>query len=138
MRTYTAKEKKLLEKNPYTFKVTDHKLLFTAEFKREFWQRYQTGMKPRSIMADLGYDLEMLGQRQIDSIGHSIREQAARGAFYDGNTHNGRRTASVRDEADMTEDNFRLLWNEVQYLRQEMEAMKRLRPAGSASAKVSG
>ena len=34
MRKYTAKEKKQLESNPYTYKVTDHKLMFTAEFNR--------------------------------------------------------------------------------------------------------
>ena len=52
-RKYTAKEKQLLEKNPYTLKVTDHQLMFTAEFKSEFWKRYEAGMGPREILTDL-------------------------------------------------------------------------------------
>ena len=36
MREYTSKEMKLLQANPYTFKVTKHKLYFTTEFKEAF------------------------------------------------------------------------------------------------------
>ena len=40
MKEYTPKEKKELEKNPYTLKVTKYKLLHTAKFKEEFWISY--------------------------------------------------------------------------------------------------
>ena len=68
MREYTAKEMKLLKANPYTFKVTKNKLYFTVAFKEAFWTAYQAGMAPRKILEDLGYDLEMFGQKQIDSM----------------------------------------------------------------------
>ncbi len=36
MKEYTAKEMKSLKADTYTFKVTKHKLYFTAEFKEAF------------------------------------------------------------------------------------------------------
>lgn len=79
MKEYTAKEMKLLKANPYTFKVTKNKLYFTIEFKEAFWTAYQAGMAPRKIFEDLGYDLEIFGQKQIDSIVQSIKRQAQSG-----------------------------------------------------------
>lgn len=79
MKEYTAKEMKLLKANPYTFKVTKNKLYFTVEFKEAFWTAYQAGMAPRKILEDLGYDLEMFGQKQIDSIVQRIKHQAQDG-----------------------------------------------------------
>lgn len=54
MKEYTAKEMKLLQVNPYTFKVTKNKLYFTIEFKEDFWVTYQAGMASRSILENLG------------------------------------------------------------------------------------
>lgn len=68
MKEYTAKEMKLLKANPYTFKITKSKLYFTIEFKEAFWNAYQAGNAPRKIIEDLGYDLEMFGQKQIEEI----------------------------------------------------------------------
>ncbi len=74
MKEYTAKEMKVLKANPYTFKVTKNKLYFTIEFKQAFWTAYQAGMAPRKILEDLGYDLKIFGQKQIDSIVQSIKK----------------------------------------------------------------
>lgn len=79
MREYTAKEMKLLKADPYTFKVTKNKLYFTIEFKEVFWTAYQAGMAPRKILEDQGYDLEMFGQKQIDSMVQSMKRQAQSG-----------------------------------------------------------
>lgn len=51
MKEYTVKQMKLLAANPYTFKVTKHKLFFTIEFKETFWTSYQAGYAPRNIWA---------------------------------------------------------------------------------------
>lgn len=76
MKEYTAKEMKLLKANPYTFKVRKNKLYFTIEFKEAFWTAYQAGIAPREILEDLGYDVEMFGQKQIDSMVQSMKRQA--------------------------------------------------------------
>ena len=130
MREYTAKERKLLKANPYTFKVTKNKLYFTVEFKEAFWTAYQAGMAPRKILEDLGYDLEMFGQKQIDSMVQSIKRQAQSGSGF---RQGENRTRRKKDELCIperatTESREALtgILNEVKYLRQEVEFLKKI------------
>ena len=68
MQEYTVKQMKLRVANPYTFKVTKHKLFFTIEFKETFWTSYQAGYAPRKILSYLGYDLEIFGKNKLTVI----------------------------------------------------------------------
>ena len=130
MKEYTAKEMKLLKANPYTFKVTKSKLYFTIEFKEAFWTAYQAGMAPRKIFEDLGYDLEMFGQKQIDSIVQSIKRQAqSGGGFRQGEN----RTRRKKDELSIPEGTsvesqevLTNILNEVKYSRQEVDFLKKI------------
>lgn len=130
MKEYTAKEMKLLNANPYTFKVTKSKLYFTIEFKEAFWTAYQAGMAPRKILEDLGYNLEMFGQKQIDSIVQSIKRQAqSGGGFRQGEN----RTRRKKDELSIPEgtsvesqEALTNILNEVKYLRQEVDFLKKI------------
>ena len=130
MREYTAKEMKLLKANPYTFKVTKNKLYFTAEFKEAFWTAYQAGLAPRKILADFGYDLEMFGQKQIDSIVQRIKYQAQDGnGFRQGENHDRRKKdgLSIPKEASIeSKEALESILNEVKYLRQEVEFLKKI------------
>lgn len=129
MREYTAKEMKLLQANPNTFKVTKNKLYFTIEFKEAFWTAYQAGMAPRKILEDLGYNLEIFGQKQIDSMVQSIKHQAQSGGFRQGENRTRRKKdelpvsggASIESKEALTG-----ILNEVRYLRQEVEFLKKL------------
>ena len=76
MKEYTKKEIKILKENPYTLNVTKNKLSHTSEFKRVFWKKYQAGESPRKILTDLGYDVNMFGQKRIDSLVQHIKKQA--------------------------------------------------------------
>lgn len=130
MKEYKAKEMKLLEANPYTYKVTKNKLYFTIEFKEAFWTAYQAGMAPRKILEDLGYDLGMFGQKQIDSMVQSIRRQAQGGSgFRQGENRTRRRKDGLSiPEGTAMESKEALagILNEVKYLRQEVEFLKKL------------
>ena len=130
MKEYTAKEMKLLKANPYTFRVTKNKLYFTVEFKEAFWTAYQAGMAPRKIMEDLGYDLEMFGQKQIDSIVQRIKYQAESGkGFRQGENHDRRKKDGLSiPEAASAESKEALadILNEVKYLRQEVDFLKKI------------
>ena len=130
MKEYTAKEMKLLKANPYTFKVTKSKLYFTIEFKEAFWTAYQAGMAPRKILEDLGYNLELFGQKQIDSIVQSIKRQAQSG---DGFRQGENRTRRKKDELSIPEgtsvesqEALTNILNEVKYLRQEVDFLKKI------------
>lgn len=130
MREYTAKEMKLLKANPYTFKVTKNKLYFTIAFKEAFWTAYQAGMAPRKILEDLGYDLEIFGQKQIDSMVQGIKRQVQSGqGFRQGENRTRRKREEQPIPEGITAENreaYTSLWNEVKYLRQEVEFLKKI------------
>jgi len=141
MRIYTAKQQALLKSNPYTYKVTGHKLFFTIEFKEAFWNAYQAGISPRKIIEDLGYDLKLFEQKQIDSIVQRIKHQATCSNGFSQGANRTRRTkdvlesmetASCENSATMTS-----LINEVRYLRQEVEFLKKITTAANSAKKRS-
>lgn len=137
MAIYTKAQRERLQENPYTYKVTENQLSFTAAFKREFWNRYQAGFTPRTILKELGYDVDMFPQKRIDSMVQNIRKQALAGQFHDGAAPRSRRNgAGVQTKAkttlEPTAENMGRIWNELQYLRQEVEFIKRIRPAADA------
>ena len=141
MKEYTAKEMKLLKANPYTFKVTKNKLYFTAEFKEAFWTAYQAGMAPRKILEDLGYELEIFGQKQIDSIVQSIKRQAQSGSGF---RQGENRTRRRKDDLSMKEgtsieskEAMTIIMNEVKYLRQEVEFIKKIVKTKNTAARKS-
>lgn len=141
MREYTVKEMKLLKANPYTFNVTRNKLYFTAEFKEAFWTAYQAGVAPRKILGDLGYDLEMFGQKQIDSIVQRIKSQAHSG---NGFRQGENRTRRKKDMLSMPEgtpaeskEALESILNEVKYLRQEVEFIKKICKTENTAARKS-
>ena len=137
MKEYTAREMKLLKANPYTFKVTKNKLYFTIEFKETFWTAYQAGMAPRKILEDLG----MFGQKQIDSMVQSMKRQAeSRNGF----RHGENRTRRKKDELSIQEgavaqpkETLENILNEVKYLRQEVEFLKKIVRTENTAARKS-
>lgn len=141
MKEYTAKEMKLLKANPYTYKVTKNKLYFTIEFKETFWTAYQAGMAPRKILEDLGYDLGMFGQKQIDSMVQSIRRQAQGGSgFRQGENRTRRRKGELSIPEGTTMESKEALagiLNEVKYLRQEVEFLKKIVKIENTAARKS-
>ena len=141
MKEYTAKEIKLLKVNPYTFKVTKNKLYFTVEFKEAFWMAYQAGVAPRKIMEDLGYDLEMFSQKQIDSIVQRIKRQAQEGnGFRQGENRTRRRKDELTMSKGSTPESDQTLvriMNEVKYLRQEVDFLKKIVKAESSGKRKS-
>lgn len=141
MKEYTAREMKLLKANPYTFKVTKNKLYFTIEFKETFWTAYQAGMAPRKILEDLGYDLEMFGQKQIDSMVQSMKRQAESG---NGFRQGENRTRRKKDELSIQEgaaaeskETLENILNELKYLRQEVEFLKKIVRTENTAARKS-
>lgn len=141
MKEYTVREMKLLKANPYTFKVTKNKLYFTIEFKETFWTAYQAGMAPRKILEDLGYDLEMFGQKQIDSMVQSMKRQAESG---NGFRQGENRIRRKKDELSIQEgaaaeskETLENILNEVKYLRQEVEFLKKIVRTENTAARKS-
>ena len=128
MKEYTLKQIKVLQANPYTFKVTTKKLYFTAQFKEDFWVSYQAGNAPRKIMQDLGYDLSMFTQKQIDSLVQHIKKQALSGNGFSVGENRQRRVPmkATSEEELSSPQSIERMQNELLYLRQEVEFLKKI------------
>ena len=139
MKEYTAKGMKLLKADPYTFKVTKNKLYFTIEFKEAFWTACQAGMAPRKILEDLGYDLGIFGQKQIDSMVQSIKRQAQEGSGFRQGENRTRRKKDGLSSLDGTspesKETLEGILNEVKYLRQEVEFLKKIAKTENTAAR---
>ena len=98
-------------------------------------------MAPRKILEDLGYDLEMFGQKQIDSMVQSIKRQAQSG---NGFRQGENRTRRKKDELSIPEgtsieskDTLTSILNEVKYLRQEVDFLKKIVKAENTAGRKS-
>ncbi|MBD5136093.1 MAG: hypothetical protein HDT39_09070 [Lachnospiraceae bacterium] len=128
MKEYTVKQIKELEKNPYVYKVTKHKLYYTAKFKEDFWINYQAGNAPRKILSDFGFDLGIFGQKQIDSLVQHIKKQALAGnGFSEGENRTKRIPMRATSEEELSSpQSIERMQNEPLYLRQEVEFLKKI------------
>ena len=128
MKEYTEKQIKQLEKNPYVFKVTKHKLYYTAKFKEDFWVSYQAGNTPRKILTDFGFDLNIFGQKQIDSLVQHIKKQSLSGnEFTEGENRQRRVSVKAAPEEELASpQSIERMQNELLYLRQEVEFLKKI------------
>ena len=128
MKEYTPKQIKKLEANPYTLKVTKNKLYFTIKFKEDFWINYQACNAPRKILSDLGYDLEYFGQKQIDSIVQRIKKEALSGnGFREGENRERRIPMKATNREELSSpQSIERMQNELLYLRQEVEFLKKI------------
>ena len=128
MKEYTAKQIKQLEKNPYVFRVTKHKLYYTAKFKEDFWISYQAGNSPRKILIDFGFDIDIFGQKQIDSLVQHIKKQALAGnGFTEGENRQRRVPMKATSEEELSSpQSIERMQNELLYLRQEVEFLKKI------------
>ncbi len=125
MKKYTQKQIKELKSNPYTLKVSDKRIFFTIEFKKIFWKKYQAGMSPRSIFKEMDYNLDYFGQKQIDSIVQRVKKEALAGEFTEGYSRINRIKIN-EPSSDITSQNIKQMQNELLYLRQEVDFLKKV------------
>lgn len=122
---FTDEQIRQLRENPYTFKVTSSKIFFTKEFKQEFYNKRQEGLTLRETIRTLGYDPDVLGEKRINGISHLINKAIREGKEF---SEGSAQRTSILDEncPDMTRENFIKMQHELQYMRQEIEFLKKI------------
>lgn len=128
LRTFSNDEIKQLAANPYTYKVTSGQLSFTSEFKELFWSEYGQHITPSEILRKYGYDPVMLGRSRVTGIQRLIKKEAEQeGSFYNGRRPVGTGyNTTVSDEKSTSADTIKKMQHELEYLRQEMEFLKKI------------
>jgi hypothetical protein len=125
-KTFTPEELKALRTNPYVKSATPKMVRFTASFKEEFWRQYSEEYKPsKAIMRDLGFDVEVLGEKRIGGILIHIRDQARSGQGF----RDIRKVPEERlilDEKQLPPSKALLkIQHRLDYLEQEIEFIKK-------------
>lgn len=128
---FTEEQQQLLRQNPYIYSVTETRITLTKEFKEIFMTAYKAGESPRKILEDHGFDISIIGERRIWSISQHIRTKYQKyGEFHEG--YGPRDTSATHPVLTDTDtpvseaDEIRQLRHEVDYLKQEMEFLKKI------------
>lgn len=123
---FNTEEIAILGQNPFTFRVTTNQISFTKEFKELFIERYNTGVLPRQILTDCGYDPEMFGDRRIWGISRYIRAQyyESDGTFSSNSKTSEKLKSNTKPLSEKEE--LRQLRQEIDYLKQEIEFLKKI------------
>lgn len=124
-RPFTTEQMEQLRENPYTYSVSPGQIYFTKEFKERFYELRQNGLSPAEAVTELGYDREILGEGRISGISHLINRAKRNGTpFTEGRPEN----TGILDQEDPqpTAENFRRLQHEVQYLRKQIDFLKKI------------
>ena len=128
---FTEEQQQLLRQNPYIYSVTDTRITLTKEFKELFMTAYKAGESPRKILGDHGFDISIIGERRTWSICQHIRtEYKQYGEFHEGYGPRGEaaRHDAPKDTAKPVSgaDEIKQLRHEVDYLKQEIEFLKKI------------
>lgn len=126
---FNNEQMQLLRQNPYTHKVTRTTVSFTKKFKEIFHNEYQAGESPRQILIDHGYDPEILGDSRMWGIANRIQEQFKKnGEFHEGHcSHRLVKSNTLISSKTTSEiDELKQLRHEVDYLKQEIEFLKKI------------
>lgn len=123
---FSTEEMAILQQNPFTFRVTTNQISFTKEFKEIFIAKYNTGVIPRQILTDCGYEPEMFGDRRIWGISQYIRTQYSESAGTFSNSSKVSRKSKGDTKPLSEKEELRQLRQEVDYLKQEVEFLKKI------------
>lgn len=75
---FSEKDKAELLNNPYTFRVTDHRIHFTLAFKEFVMSEIDKPlMTSTKVFIKAGYDPDIVGKRTMQGTVASIRKEAA-------------------------------------------------------------
>lgn len=121
---FTPEEILILRSNKYVKSATSKTLSLTKEGKQRFWEEYRRGKFVNAIMAEMGFDTEMLGQRRMYGIRASIVTSVERGEDF---RDTRRRLVKQADEAEAaTAGPVAYMEHRLAYLEQEVEFIKKI------------
>lgn len=114
-----------IRQNPYVKSATSNTIHFTVAFKEKFWEQYEKGISPVTIMLSMGFDPNTLGTSRILGIVRHIKEQLR--------SENGLRDEYYRPLTDeeprksMPPSKTLLhMQHQINYMKQELEFIKKI------------
>ncbi|MCL1810543.1 MAG: hypothetical protein FWG42_12375 [Clostridiales bacterium] len=127
---FTEEQILALKENPSVARVSNLSISFTEEFKRKAYGELLSGKPMWQIFQDHGIDTEALGPVRVMKFQQFINMCAERGDGF----RNLRNTLCGKEKGDdegAISKRVKSLENEVAYLRQVVEFLKKIRSADS-------
>ena len=75
---FTPEQVEQLRQNKYVKNVSEKAITYTEEFKKVFLLEYNEGKLPSQILAEMGFDYKVLGERRVSNISYAIKKQSVR------------------------------------------------------------
>ena len=132
---FTPEEIKILEANPHTHHLTQYKIYLTIEAKQKILDMKAQKMPACQIIQKLGYDLDIIGQYRAYSMVWGAKNQALseKGLRVGYPKRTGKRLDPERiNNLPTNPETFAKLINEVSYLRQEVDFLKKISQIGAS------
>jgi len=130
---FTEEEILALKGNPCVARVSNLSVSFTEEFKRKAYGELLSGKSMWQIFQDHGIDTDALGPVRTLKFQQFVNDCAKRGdGFKSRNRWDGKKD---KDDDATDSKHFKSLENEVAYLRQVVEFLKKIRQADSEAKK---
>lgn len=130
-RKFTDSEMQQMRENPFTLNVTPYTIRFTYEFKLYALKKLEEPkMTIAKMFSEAGYDPKILGEYRMESIVKRMKAEAASPEGLKIPPKTREAVLSAYEERDLEKQQLRktirLLQEEVQYLHQQMEFLKKI------------
>lgn len=127
---FTPAEIEILQKNPYTKRITQKSISYTLAFKKAFWELSLNGYSGTAAFRELGYDVNILGFERIHNTTKRIRRAAQTPGGLQERRHGVRIHKGDLESADLTrlsqQETTKRLQHEIVYLQQQMAFLKKV------------
>jgi hypothetical protein len=120
---FTEEQQCELSKNPYIQKVSATTITYTKEFKERFKEEYRAGKIPSQILADMGIDSRILGNRRKSSLVERMKLYESRLDGFDDTRKNN--SGRIITKALTDAEKVKRLEQKIAYLKQENEFLKK-------------
>ncbi len=127
---FTPEEQRILAENPNTYHITSSILYLTLDAKKRILEMVEKNYPYAKIMKELGYNLDIIGKtRARGLVWHVKNEAQSELGLHEGYIRTKRKRLSDEDIKSLptNPESFGKLVNELSYLRQEVEFLKKSR-----------
>ena len=132
---FTPEQIKILEANPYTHHLSNRCIFLTIEAKEKILELVEQKMPAYQIIKSMGYDYDFIDRKCAEGMVQSAKLQASseRGLHVGYPKRYGKRLSSESiDKLPSNPESFAKLTNEVAYLRQEVDFLKKISQIGTS------
>lgn len=121
---FTDEQLKELLANPFVKKASNKAITYTDEFKEHFVLEYNAGKTPSEILRNAGFDVTALGRQRVDGLSSRFKNMDKREEGFS----DLRKESSGRPVTKYLtpEEQITRLQHQVQYLKQEVEFLKKI------------